>query len=465
MSNHPMNVASVLFLMLLTGFAGNVNASSDVGVSLESGSGLLGMGTADPTGLAQYTIGAFGVAGQREYFLNNGASRFSKIEETVGIFAIPFHVGVTRRLELNAGLYGYHAARPLKDTRNIYRYYGDSQTGIGAIRLGLKYLLTQNPSRFALAFKMDFVGGASSNQLDGLNYRWSRTDLDTEMSLFERITLGQGVTAHLEQGIVLSGSSLYDNQLVLGAGVEYIPHRIVSLGMVLHNRTFMGVSPQTLIQSVYDPFAYWDDTARIGDAEYIDDSEWNFTRDHLVLVPSVTVSPHERVSVHAGLVLNIADRDGPLEDLQAVVGVTFRGLMYFADTDDDGVPNRYDREPDTPAGYPVDRRGIMLDTDGDGVPDGRDRQIMTPKGAIIDKQGVGIDSDRDGVLDGIDMEPNSPPGCLVDAFGVSVDHDKDGVPDCLDAEPDTPPGCPVDEFGIAIDTDEDGIPDCMEKKE
>ena len=325
-------------------------------------------------------------------------------------------------------------------------------------------MLTPGPSRFALALKMDVNAGLSSNQLDGLNYRWSRTEPDTELSLLERIAIIQGVTAHLEQGIVLSGSSLYDNQIVLGAGLEYIPHRIVSLGMVIHNRTFMGVSPQTLIQSVYDPFAYWDDAARIGDARYIDDSELNFTRDHFVLVPTVTVTPHKQISIHAGLVVNIADRDGPLEDLQAVVGVTFHGLMYFADSDDDGVRDSIDREPDTPAGYPVDRRGVMLDTDGDGVPDGRDRQVMTPKGAIVDQQGVGIDSDRDGVLDGIDLEPDSPPGCLVDAFGVSVDHDKDGVPDCLDAELDTPPGCPVDEFGIAIDANENGIPDCKERQ-
>jgi OOP family OmpA-OmpF porin len=60
------------------------------------------------------------------------------------------------------------------------------------------------------------------------------------------------------------------------------------------------------------------------------------------------------------------------------------------DTDGDGVPDRFDREPNTPAGSPVDARGMALDTDGDGVPDSRDKQLVTPTECQpVDADGVG----------------------------------------------------------------------------
>jgi OOP family OmpA-OmpF porin len=60
------------------------------------------------------------------------------------------------------------------------------------------------------------------------------------------------------------------------------------------------------------------------------------------------------------------------------------------DTDGDGVPDRFDREPNTPAGSTVDARGVALDTDGDGVPDSRDKQLVTPTECQpVDADGVG----------------------------------------------------------------------------
>ena len=59
------------------------------------------------------------------------------------------------------------------------------------------------------------------------------------------------------------------------------------------------------------------------------------------------------------------------------------------------------------------------------------------------------DADGDGVLDQLDREPNTPAGCPVDTHGVSKDTDGDGVPDCKDKELITPTYCqPVDADGI-----------------
>lgn len=60
------------------------------------------------------------------------------------------------------------------------------------------------------------------------------------------------------------------------------------------------------------------------------------------------------------------------------------------DTDGDGIADLYDKEPNTPAGCPVDSHGVMRDTDGDGVPDCQDKQLITPTECQpVDADGVG----------------------------------------------------------------------------
>lgn len=60
------------------------------------------------------------------------------------------------------------------------------------------------------------------------------------------------------------------------------------------------------------------------------------------------------------------------------------------DTDGDGVTDQLDREPNTPAGAPVDSHGVSKDTDGDGVPDFKDKQLITPTECQpVDADGVG----------------------------------------------------------------------------
>lgn len=60
------------------------------------------------------------------------------------------------------------------------------------------------------------------------------------------------------------------------------------------------------------------------------------------------------------------------------------------DADGDGVTDQFDMEPNTPAGAPVDVRGVAKDTDGDGVPDYKDKELLTSQKCFpVDAEGVG----------------------------------------------------------------------------
>ncbi|QKG52393.1 OmpA family protein [Hymenobacter sp. BRD67] len=130
------------------------------------------------------------------------------------------------------------------------------------------------------------------------------------------------------------------------------------------------------------------------------------------------------------------------------------------DMDGDGVPDRKDKCPDTPAGVKVDVNGCPVDTDGDGVADYQDK-CPTVKG-LVALQGC-PDADGDGVADADDKCPNTPAGVRVDASGCPLDADGDGVPDYLDKCPGTPSGVKVDASGCPLDRDGDGVPDYQDR--
>lgn len=95
------------------------------------------------------------------------------------------------------------------------------------------------------------------------------------------------------------------------------------------------------------------------------------------------------------------------------------------------------------------------DTDGDGVPDRFDKEENTPAGAKVWGSGEAVDLDNDGVPDVNDQEPNTPPGAKVDPnTGMAEDQDGDGVPDILDLSPNTDPRYMVNHQGIPIMTKE-----------
>ncbi len=57
----------------------------------------------------------------------------------------------------------------------------------------------------------------------------------------------------------------------------------------------------------------------------------------------------------------------------------------FQDTDEDGVPDLWDQELDSPEGAVVDTKGITKDSDGDGCPDHEDEEpFSSPQFPIVD---------------------------------------------------------------------------------
>lgn len=123
------------------------------------------------------------------------------------------------------------------------------------------------------------------------------------------------------------------------------------------------------------------------------------------------------------------------------------------DADMDGVSDKKDKCPDTPAGVAVDVNGCPVDTDGDGVPDYQD-DCPTIAG-LTSLKGC-PDKDKDGIADKDDACPDvagpaSMKGC--------PDSDGDGVADKDDKCPNTPVGVAVDAKGCPKDSDGDGIAD------
>jgi OOP family OmpA-OmpF porin len=156
--------------------------------------------------------------------------------------------------------------------------------------------------------------------------------------------------------------------------------------------------------------------------------------------------------------------------LLSQAGITV-ALGKMKDEDKDGVSDKKDKCPGTPAGVAVDPNGCPLDKDGDGVPDYQDKCPDVKGVAALqgcpDRDGDGVtdaddacpdtpgkpelkgcpDADNDGVIDQNDKCPNTPAGVSVDANGCPLDKDGDGVPDYQDRCPNRPgpasnKGCP-----------------------
>ncbi len=100
------------------------------------------------------------------------------------------------------------------------------------------------------------------------------------------------------------------------------------------------------------------------------------------------------------------------------------------DADKDGVPDKIDLCPDTPARVSVEDSGCPADSDQDGVPDYKDKCPNTIKGTFVNELGCVKDTDADGVPDDEDKCPQTPKN-------TPVDHT--GCPEAANAAPQAPP--------------------------
>lgn len=150
-------------------------------------------------------------------------------------------------------------------------------------------------------------------------------------------------------------------------------------------------------------------------------------------------------------------------DIEAFLGLAFVFGGDPKDTDRDGIPDKVDACPATPAGARVDASGCPIDSDGDSVYDGFDQCAATPRGALVDRSGCPRDSDGDGVLDGLDKCAATPPGARVDPKGCPSDSDGDEVYDGVDQCEGTSKGCVVDAAGCPTDSDGDGVCDGIDQ--
>lgn len=139
------------------------------------------------------------------------------------------------------------------------------------------------------------------------------------------------------------------------------------------------------------------------------------------------------------------------------IGVTWN-IGKVKDTDGDGVSDKKDKCPDTPAGTAVDASGCPLDRDGDGIADISDA-CPDVKGA---KSARGCpDKDGDTVTDSLDRCPDVAGTVSADpALNGCPDRDGDGITDAGDRCPELKGtreamGCP--------DSDGDGIIDPDDK--
>ncbi|MFM9989211.1 thrombospondin type 3 repeat-containing protein [Flavobacterium sp.] len=142
--------------------------------------------------------------------------------------------------------------------------------------------------------------------------------------------------------------------------------------------------------------------------------------------------------------------------LSHMVGLTFN-LGSSKDSDNDGVSDKKDNCPETPAGVVVDKKGCPLDKDNDGVYDYLDN---CPEQSGPQALNGCPDADADGVADINDRCPNQ-------AGKVSLkgcpDADNDGVADIDDKCANTKSGTRVDANGCPMDSDNDGVMDDMDR--
>jgi len=456
----------IVVFIVFSGLEDLYAQSGDFSSAIEGGRGLMYMQSARTYGKGVFVIGLKSLVMKRETQVMLPSGRLVNREDNTAVLGLPFTIGLTDEVDLTASFYGFNDARVFSNNHDITLGYSEPKGGMGVSRFGAKIRLPFSmDSRVQIAGKFGALLDTSADHIDGMNYRWARTGTDVEASLYETFDISSYLSLNLEQGYVISGSDIYDDQIVGAVGLQLLLKDRFTVNLEVANRTFRGISPQSALKAGSDPDMYYTINGKpgTGDVALLKDSKDNYREDFLIFSPSMTFRLNDSISIDIGANINIADQIEPKETFQSVIGITFRSeFKSMIDFDRDGIGNRVDLEPHTPRGFPVDSLGVALDTDADGVPDGADRELDTPLGAQVNSFGIGVDTDEDGIYDGLDMEPYTPKGCSVDKYGVAFDDDRDGVPNGLDMELDTRVGAIVNEDGISLDEDGDGVPNGLD---
>jgi outer membrane protein OmpA-like peptidoglycan-associated protein len=432
-----------------------------VSTTFEGGRGLQNMQSARTYGKGAVIWGIRSITMNKESWIYTAPGVYIKRIDHPTISAIPLSFGLTDEIDINSALFLFRDARSLIDIRDVSAGYGPPKKGVGATYFGVKIRLPFSKDYpVQVAGKFGAFLDTSREELDGMNFRWTRKGTTIESSIYETFDIFHFMDLNFEQGYVKSASKMYNDQVVTGAGIQVTLKKILEMNLEMNNRTFLGAGPQTAINK-----AGFFAGASASLPAYQNDRSADFFKDYFVVSPSIALRFYRSLTLNLGANFNIADQAKPREKYQISAGITFNSnIKAMIDSDGDGVFNYVDAEPRTPKGFKVDKRGVALDSDGDGVPDGRDIQPDTPRGALVDGDGVGIDSDDDGVYDGLDREYQTPHGSMVDKFGVALDDDHDGISNESDKELKTPYGAVVNKDGIALDDDGDGVPNGIDRE-
>jgi outer membrane protein OmpA-like peptidoglycan-associated protein len=121
--------------------------------------------------------------------------------------------------------------------------------GLGTFRGGIQGRLPlPDDLPFFLGARVSILGGTSGNQInnnraDGYNYFETRTGYDFEAIVMQTIRFGnEGKCAklHLNEGSVVTLQDEKDHLLLLGMGLQYDPHKAITIGVEINSRTSMS---------------------------------------------------------------------------------------------------------------------------------------------------------------------------------------------------------------------------------
>ena len=156
--------------------------------SLEGGRGLMYTQSARTYGKGAFVIGIKGLVMKKESTLQGLSGTSFREVNYPAVLGIPVAFGLTDEVDITASMYSFNDARVFKNINDITQGYGEPEGGIGASRLGVKIRLPFNAeSRLQIAGKFGALFDTSVAQLDGMNYRWSRTGTDIETSLYQTV--------------------------------------------------------------------------------------------------------------------------------------------------------------------------------------------------------------------------------------------------------------------------------------